>query len=189
VETWDSTPSQYPEDDQHFYMSKQSTSSHKLMTLDVWIQGHKARAVIDSGCTGNMISPKFVEKIGIPRYDRAQKVYLYTFDGSPVKENNGTIKEETEKIGLKIGRHEKRIKFDIITTQGYDITLGLPWLTTHNPTIDYTDRSMRFDNYMHDGRKNPKIEFEKISLKAISMHYYRDPDSIILAMVDLDKKK
>jgi hypothetical protein len=37
VEIWDSTPSQYPEDDQHFYMSKQSTNSHKFMTLDVWI--------------------------------------------------------------------------------------------------------------------------------------------------------
>jgi hypothetical protein len=52
-------------------------------------------------------------------------VYLYTFDGSPVKENNGIIEEETGKINLKIGRHEKRVKFDIVTTQGYDIILGL----------------------------------------------------------------
>jgi hypothetical protein len=66
-------------------------------------------------------------------------VYLYTFDGSPVKENNGTIKEETGKVSLKIGKHEKRVKFDIIITQGYDIILGLQWLITHNPTIDYTD--------------------------------------------------
>jgi hypothetical protein len=138
VETWDSTPirgkgcsispenDQYPEDDHHFYMSKQPTSSHKLMILDVWIQGHKAKAVINSGCTGNMILLKFVEKVGISRYDRAQKVYLYTFDGSPVKENNGTIREETGEVGLKIGRYEKRVKFDIIITQGYDITLGFP---------------------------------------------------------------
>jgi hypothetical protein len=118
--------SQYSENDQHFYMSKQSISSHKFMTLNVWIQGHKARAVINSGCTGNMISPKFVKKVGISRYDRAQKVYLYTFDGNPVKKNNGTIREKTGKISLKIGKYKKRVKFDIITTQGYDITLGLP---------------------------------------------------------------
>ena len=159
------------------------------MTLDIWIQGYKARAVIDSGCTGNMISPKFVEKVGIPRYDRAQKVYLYTFDGSPVKENNGTIREETGEVSLKIGKYEERVKFDIIITQGYDITLGFPWLITHNPTIDYTDRSMRFDNCMHDGRKNPKVELEEISLKVIFMYYYRDPDSVILAIVNLDKKE
>ena len=66
-----------------------------------------------------------MEKVGIPRYDRAQKVYLYTFDGSSVKENGGTIRKETGKVSLKIGRHEKKIKFDIITTQGYDVILGL----------------------------------------------------------------
>ena len=116
-------------------------------------------------------------------------MYLYTFDGSPVKENNGTIKEETGEIGLKIGRHEERVKFDIIITQGYDITLGFSWLITHNLTIDYTDRSMRFDNCIHNGRRNSKVELKEIFLKAIFMHYYRDPDSVVLAMVDLDKKE
>jgi hypothetical protein len=126
VKIWDLTSSQYPEDDQHFYMSKQSTSSHKFMILNVWIQGYKAKTVIDSGCTRNIILPKFMEKVGIPRYDRAQKVYFYTFDGSPVKENDGTIREETGEVSLKIGRYEERIKFDIIITQGYDIILGFP---------------------------------------------------------------
>jgi hypothetical protein len=116
-------------------------------------------------------------------------VYLYTFDRSLVKENNGTIKEETREVSLKIGKYEERIKFDIITTQGYDVTLGFPWLTTHNLTIDYADRFMRFDNCMHDKRRNLKVEFKEISFKAMSMHYYRDPDSVILAMVDLDKKE
>jgi hypothetical protein len=116
-------------------------------------------------------------------------VYLYTFDGSPVKENNGTIKEEIGEISLKIGRYEKRVKFDIITIQGYDIILGFPWLITHNLTIDYTDRFMRFDNCMHDGRRNSKVELKEISLKVMFIYYYRDPDSVILAMIDLDKKK
>jgi hypothetical protein len=138
VKTWDSISTrgkgrftspendQYPENDYYFYISKQPTSSHKFMILDVWIQGYKVKAVIDSGCTGNMILSKFVKKISIPRYDRAQKVYLYTFDGSPVKENNGTIREEIGEISLKIGKYEKRVKFDIIITQGYDIILGFP---------------------------------------------------------------
>jgi gag-polyprotein putative aspartyl protease len=96
------------------------------MTLEINIQGHRAKTVIDSGCTGNMMSLRFAEKVGIQRFRRAQKVYLYTFDGNPVKENGDMIEEETGKIGIKIGRHEKRVKFDIVTTQGYDITLGLP---------------------------------------------------------------
>jgi hypothetical protein len=53
-------------------------------------------------------------------------VYLYTFDGSPVKKNGGMIEEETGKVGMRIGKYEKRVKFDIVTTQGYDITLRLP---------------------------------------------------------------
>ena len=99
------------------------------------------------------------------------------------------IEEETGKISLKIGRHEKRVKFDIITTQGYDITLGFPWLAEHNPTIDYSDRLMRFDNCMHDGKRNAKVELEEISLKAMSMHYHKNPDSVVLAMVDMEKTK
>jgi hypothetical protein len=42
---------------------------------------------------------------------------------------------------------------------------------------------------MHDEKKNAKVELKEISLKAISMHYYKDPDSVILAIVDLDKIK
>jgi gag-polyprotein putative aspartyl protease len=159
------------------------------MTLDVNIQGHKTKAVIDSGCTGNMISPKFADKVGVQRLKRAQKVYLYTFDGSPVKENNGMIEEETGKISLKIGRYEERVKFDIVTTQGYDITLGFPWLSEHNFIIDYSDRSMRFDNCMHDGKRNAKVKLKEISLKAMFMQYHRDPDSVVLAMVNLEEIK
>ena len=116
-------------------------------------------------------------------------MYLYTFDGNLVKENNGMIEKETGKISLKIGRHEERVKFNIVTTQGYDITLGLPWLSEYNLTIDYSDRSMRFDNCMHDGRKNTKIELEKISLKAMSMQYHKNLDSVVLAMVNLEDIK
>ena len=99
------------------------------------------------------------------------------------------IEKKTEKVSLKIGRHEERIKFDIITTQRYDITLRFPWLTEHNPTIDYTNRAIQFDNCIHDGRRNPKIKLEEIFLKAMSMHYHKNPDSVILAMVDLEETK
>jgi hypothetical protein len=107
-------------------MGNQTASPHKLMILEVNIQEYRAKAVVNSGCTENIILPKFAEKVGIQRFKRAQKVYLYTFDKSSVKENGNMIEEETGKIGIKIGRHEKRIKFDIVTTQGYDITLGFP---------------------------------------------------------------
>jgi hypothetical protein len=48
---------------------------------------------------------------------------------------------------------------------------------------------MRFDNYIHDRKKDAKIKLEEISLKAISIYYHRNPDSIVLAMVDLKETK
>src|SRR5450755_4999205 len=99
------------------------------------------------------------------------------------------IEEEIGKVSLRVGRHEERVKFDIVTTQGYDITLGFPWLSEHNLTIDYSDRLMRFDNCMHDERRDAKVELEEISLKAMFMHYHRNPDSVILAMVDMEDIK
>jgi hypothetical protein len=99
------------------------------------------------------------------------------------------IEEETGKVNMKIGRHEKRVKFDIVTTQGYDIILGFPWLTEYNLIIDYSDRFMRFDNCIHDRKKDVKVELEEISLKVIFMHYHRNPDLVVLAMVNLEKTK
>ena len=42
---------------------------------------------------------------------------------------------------------------------------------------------------MHDGKRNPKIELKEISLKAMFMHYHKDPNSVVLAMVDLEETK
>jgi hypothetical protein len=41
---------------------------------------------------------------------------LYTFDGSPVKENGGMIEKETGKVNMEIGRYEERVKLDIVIT-------------------------------------------------------------------------
>jgi hypothetical protein len=61
----------YPEDDHHFYIKNQTASPHKLMTLEVNIQGYRAKAVVDSGCTGNIMLLKFAEEVGIQRFKRA----------------------------------------------------------------------------------------------------------------------
>ena len=42
---------------------------------------------------------------------------------------------------------------------------------------------------MHDGRKDAKIELEEILLNVIFMHYYRNPDSVVLAIIDLEETK
>jgi hypothetical protein len=55
----------YPEKDHYFYMGNQTASPHKLITLEVNIQGYRVKAVVDSECTGNMMLPKFAEKVGI----------------------------------------------------------------------------------------------------------------------------
>ena len=38
---------------------------------------------------------------------------------------------------------------------------------------------------MHDEKRNVKVKLKEISLKAIFMQYYRDPDSVVLAMIDM----
>ena len=48
---------------------------------------------------------------------------------------------------------------------------------------------MRFDNCMHDGKRNTKVKLKEISLKAMSMQYHRDPDSVVLAIVDIKETK
>ena len=75
--------------------------------LRVWakVNDHAARLFIDSGCTGNYIFPKFVQKIQVPIKDKEEPYSLRNFDESFMKYNDEQVNQETRPIQLRLGRH------------------------------------------------------------------------------------
>jgi len=142
-----------------------------------------AKVFIDSGCQGNYVSPAFLRKAKIPQKKKQNPYGLYTFDNQPMLANKGRIDKETGPIPVTVGTHQEMLNLDVTETSTYDATFGLPWLEKHDPRISYRKGVIKFENC----ECQPTTEIQEISLKAMAAFYKRDPNSVVLAMVSLEK--
>lgn len=115
------------------------------MILDCKITQNKLRpvdicAMIDSGATGTFISKAFVELYGLTTRKKERPAKLTLFDRS----NAGLITHQVEAV-LKFNGLDQRLTFDVTSMQGYQVVLGLPWLKTFNPTINWIDETIIID--------------------------------------------
>ena len=104
---------------------------HDLLLIEGRISGHKAIFLVDSGSTHDFLSEDFVHKHNIQKVDDTLHVTLA--DGS-------TSEQPLCKTGdLKVNMdgHGERQSFTVFSLQRYDAFLGKPWLTRHNPGIDF----------------------------------------------------
>lgn len=110
---------------------------HNRVEVDVYIQGRKLRALLDSGAAWTIISPRAVEKYEIPFRikDRPQRVVLA--DESAVEYGKGMINLETEEILTEIAGFKTKGQINIMDLGEWDMLVGFDWLRKHNPAIDW----------------------------------------------------
>lgn len=95
--------------------------------------------LIDSGADNNFISSTFVTHHGLPIAMLSSPINLQLADGSV-----STISHSTVALTLQIGQHLETITF-LITDLSRSAILGYPWLSKHNPTIDWSSKSLLFN--------------------------------------------
>jgi hypothetical protein len=61
-------------------------------------------------------------------------------------ENGEKVAKKIILIVVDILSHVKKVNFNIIRISTYDAVLGLLWLEKHNPTINYRERTMVFND-------------------------------------------
>ncbi|RYO82879.1 hypothetical protein DL762_006400 [Monosporascus cannonballus] len=108
-------------------------------------KGKVLKAMIDSGAEGNFISPAAAEKHQIPWKYKLKSYKLRTVDGSLSTYENGRVLRETEELPVQIQGHQERVSLDIADISGHDIILGMPWLCSSNPRIDWKKRTLSWD--------------------------------------------
>ncbi|KAG1968655.1 retrotransposable element [Pimephales promelas] len=95
---------------------------------------HDCHALLDSGAEGNFMDHNFARNHQVPLKPLTHQIAVHALNGLKLP----TISLVTEDIILTTsGNHSETISFYILDTPLAPIVLGHPWLTRHNPKIDW----------------------------------------------------
>jgi hypothetical protein len=115
--------------------SKKETQTFVIM---VKVNGQKAIALLDSGCTTDAVTPELTRIVGLKIYELKEQVPLQLGTrGSQSKINYGT------KACIKYGPVETIQYFDIVNIDRYDVTLGTVFMRKHGIVLDFKRNQVR----------------------------------------------
>ena len=92
-----------------------------------------ASCLIDSGATHDFISENWVEKNKLTTMESGEEITITLADGRDLALKQKT----TSALSLDLGGYLWKQPFTVIPMAGYDIILGKPWLSDHQPQIDF----------------------------------------------------
>ena len=117
--------------------------------------------MVDCGATALFINEAFVKKNRIRTYPLNREIPLYNIDGS--KNRAGKITRFV-RLRLLIGDLERWREFLITDLGPEDVVLGLPWLRSVNPEIDWAEGTMTVDS---EGIKGTGIQVEQVTANRV----------------------
>mmetsp|Transcript_27406 Transcript_27406/g.59945 ORF Transcript_27406/g.59945 Transcript_27406/m.59945 type:complete len:330 (+) Transcript_27406:331-1320(+) len=115
-----------------------TTHQHDLLLLHATVNGQDAVFVVDSGSTGDFISDDFVHK-----HDMSTMQYSAP---NPVRLADGTVRHSAGVLlnaELSVLPIHETVPLRQIKLHGVDGVLGKPWLTRHNPAINWQTHETR----------------------------------------------
>lgn len=89
--------------------------------------------LIDSGSAGNFVSQFVVSMLSIPVLKLM--IAIKALDGRPLLQSLVTY--ITALVHLVFPDHSEKIRLFVLTSSQPSFVLGLPWLQTHNPQLDW----------------------------------------------------
>jgi hypothetical protein len=132
-------------DDDRLVISAMGQDSSILLSSYLVWDGYAVPCVslVDSGCTGlAFLDFKFAVRHHVPMTKMEKKKPLFLADGAL----SSWIEWEAT-VGLEIGDHHEQLRFYITTlAEDNPVILGLPWLSLHNPAVDWKRLQLTFGN-------------------------------------------
>jgi RNase H-like domain found in reverse transcriptase/Reverse transcriptase (RNA-dependent DNA polymerase)/Integrase zinc binding domain/Chromo (CHRromatin Organisation MOdifier) domain/Retrotransposon gag protein len=141
-----------------------TVGSRQQLRCDVIINGEKLPAMIDSGATGNFMCTETAKWDGVWTQKKRKPYRLGLIDGSHTSSEAGWVTMETQSLQMTLGDHEEWIKFDVTYLGTHEVVLGMPWLVTHNPRIDWRTKELIFADCDHLSPTPPHFERGDASL-------------------------
>ena len=106
---------------------------HDLLITKLRVGKCIASCLIDSGATHDFISENWVEKNKLTTMESGEEITITLADGRDLALKQKT----TSALSLDLGGYLWKQPFTVIPMAGYDIILGKPWLSDHQPQIDF----------------------------------------------------
>ncbi|KAK3523516.1 hypothetical protein QTP70_001181 [Hemibagrus guttatus] len=99
-------------------------------------QGHRSRALIDSGAAVNLVDRGLAEELGIPIFPCVPALRITAISSQPIGE--GYLRHQTELLDFQVGLfHYERLAFYVTSSPANPVILGFPWLRRHDPHISW----------------------------------------------------
>jgi hypothetical protein len=110
----------------------------RCATIQTQINGCKAYIMLDTGSTGNFISPAFAKVTGMKVFPLDQQITLQLgCIGSRSKVTHGG------NCHIDIGSKTSEMYFDVANIDRYDCILGIPFLRERKAILDFADQKIQ----------------------------------------------
>ena len=103
--------------------------------------------MLDSGATGNFIHPRVVKQLGLRTRARVKGLRVTHVEGKTI----GTVTRQAI-FHMRLGEHREELTAEIIPIGKHSLILGMPWLVSHNPKINWRTREITFR------KENPRAQ-------------------------------
>lgn len=100
--------------------------------------------MLDSGATGKgFIDESFAQSNKLTLYKLRNRRRLNVVDGRPSSAGDIT---HVAKLDMEIKGHKEKMLFYVTKLGRYDVILGKPWLTDHNPNVNWSANMVTFNS-------------------------------------------
>jgi len=145
------------------------------------LESHKGvavRALLDSGAIGLFMDTTFAKEKGFKMERMRKPLVVKNVDGTI--NVGGAIMQQVE-CNMFFKGHIERVRMDMCNLGKTEIILGMPWLVTHNPEIDWEKGEVKMTRCSPIcGKKKPE---EKREVKRVE----KDEDKEVLRKLVLRK--
>jgi hypothetical protein len=121
-----------------------TSSSYFVFEAELSINSQviKASILIDSGATGCFMDTTYFASFLSPSVPKNRPYDLELVDGTTT--TSGPINSETPPMRVRLGSYDDYVTFDLLCSPRFPVILGLPWLRSTNPQVDWKDLTMTF---------------------------------------------
>ncbi|CAG8642116.1 9174_t:CDS:2, partial [Cetraspora pellucida] len=102
------------------------------------------QALVDSGASACFLDFSLAQELNLPILKKKSLLTVEIVDSWEL--SSESVIHETGPISVYLQEHYEEITFNLISSSYYKVILRLPWLTVHNPEINWHERTITFSN-------------------------------------------